>query len=158
MVASEPKIPRGFTLIEILLVIGIIAVLATVVIVALDPATRFQDARDSRRISDIQSISSTIQQYIIDNQGSLPSGLGDTEKQIGSATSGCDVSTGECAVNGDTDCVDLSASLNRYLKTMPYDPADGSESLTGYSAVVENGIVTIKSCGVSDLNLGSISR
>ena len=36
---------RGFTLVEILLTIGIIAVLATVVVVSLDPIERFQDAR-----------------------------------------------------------------------------------------------------------------
>ena len=40
---------RGFTLIELLVVIAIISILAVVVFVALDPVTRFQDARDSRR-------------------------------------------------------------------------------------------------------------
>ena len=54
--ASFRKRTSGFTLLEILLVIGIIAVLATVVAVSLDPATRFQNAKDARRLSDIQSI------------------------------------------------------------------------------------------------------
>jgi type IV pilus assembly protein PilA len=51
----------GFTLVEILLVIGIIAVLAIVVIVALDPAKRFEDVRNARRLSDIQSILMVVQ-------------------------------------------------------------------------------------------------
>lgn len=38
---------KGFTLIEILVVIAIIAILATVVFVALDPVTRFADARNA---------------------------------------------------------------------------------------------------------------
>ncbi len=80
---------QGFTLIEILLVIGIIAVLATVVVVSLDPATRFQNARDARRLADIQSILSAVQQYIVDHKGQLPSGLSTYEMQIGTSDSGC---------------------------------------------------------------------
>ena len=155
------KKQKGFTLIEILLVIGIIAVLATVVIVALDPAQRFQDAQDSRRVSDMQSILSAIQQYIIDNRGSLPTGLdnSETEKQIGTATSGCETSTAECAVNGTGDCIDLSIPLQRYLKTIPFDPVDGSDALTGYTVVVNaNNIVTMKSCSINDMSLASVSQ
>src|SRR3990167_1245836 len=104
---------KGFTLIEILLVIGIIAVLATVVIVALDPVTRFADARNSRRLSDIQNILTAVQQYIVDNQGSLPSGLDTTQKQIGTASSGCALTANDCS--GSTgSCLDLSTALARY--------------------------------------------
>ena len=38
---------KGFTLIELLIVIAIIAVLAGAVFVALDPLTRFRDARNA---------------------------------------------------------------------------------------------------------------
>lgn len=88
------KNKNGFTLIEILLVIGIIAVLATVVIVALNPAQRFADARNARRLSDIQSILSATQQYIVDNKGVLPPGLDSTEKQIGTDSSNCEMAYG----------------------------------------------------------------
>ncbi|EKD47532.1 MAG: hypothetical protein ACD_66C00019G0006, partial [uncultured bacterium] len=40
---------KGFTLIELLIVIAIIAILAAAIFVALDPVTRFQEARDARR-------------------------------------------------------------------------------------------------------------
>ena len=39
----------GFTLVELLIVIAIIAIIAAVIFVALDPLTRFQDSRDSAR-------------------------------------------------------------------------------------------------------------
>lgn len=153
-----PEKQKGFTLIEILLVIGIIAVLATVVIVALDPATRFADARDSRRLSDIQSILSATQQYIVDNKGVLPSGLNTTEKQIGTGTSGCELTVGDCSAN-TSYCLDLSTDLARYLKSLPYDPQNGSAATTRYSIVADaNNIVTVQACDSTDATISSVSR
>ena len=40
---------KGFTLIEILVVIGIMAVLATIVIIAINPAKQFAQARNADR-------------------------------------------------------------------------------------------------------------
>jgi prepilin-type N-terminal cleavage/methylation domain-containing protein len=153
------SVSKGFTLIEILLVIGIIAVLATVVVVALDPVTRFEDARNSRRLSDIQSILSAVQQYIVDNKGALPSGLDTNEKQLGTASSGCAITTGACEVNGDSDCLDVSGSLAPYLKTIPYDPENGSEETTHYSITVDaSNIVTVTSCESTDDTIDDVSR
>ena len=87
MASPHKRTSSGFTLLEILLVIGIIAVLATVVAVSLDPATRFQNAKDARRLSDIQSILSAIHQSIVDNRGALPSGIDTTEREIASSGS-----------------------------------------------------------------------
>lgn len=149
---------KGFTLLEILLTIGIIAVLATVVMVSLDPVTRFQDARDSRRLSDIQSILSAVHQYVIDNQGSYPTGLDTTERHIGTAGSGCAIG-GECSVGGDGDCVDLETTLERYLKDIPFDPENGSSSLTHYSIQLNsNNIVIVRACDSTDDTIAEVSR
>lgn len=152
------KAKSGFTLIEILLAIGIIAVLATVVVVSLDPISRFRDARDARRLSDIQSILSAVHQYVIDNQGAFPAGVDTTERQIGTASSSCDIS-GECSVSGGGDCVDLSTTLERYLKDIPFDPADGSTSLSHYSISLNaNNIVTVTACDSDDATISTVSR
>ncbi len=149
---------KGFTLIEILLVIGIIAVLATVVIVSLDPATRFQNARDARRLADLQSILSAVQQYIVDNRGVLPAGLDTAEKQIGTAASGCELTTGACGATASY-CLDFSGTLAPYLKDMPYDPETGSVTQTHYTAVVDgNNIVTIRACDSDDETIDEVSR
>lgn len=65
---NRPK-KSGFTLIEILLVMGIIAILATVVIVAINPARQFAQARNSQRASNINTILNAVGQNIADNRG-----------------------------------------------------------------------------------------
>ncbi len=66
---NKNKIKRGFTLIEILVVIGIIAVLAAVVLVAINPARQFKLARDSQRVSNVTAILNAIGQNMAENKG-----------------------------------------------------------------------------------------
>jgi len=141
---------KGFTLVELLLVIGIIATLAVVVFVALDPATRFRDARNARRTSDVETILSAVHQYIIDNKGSFPSGLdADDERMLGAEAYGCTNGNGGC--NAPDGCLDLSAELVRYLKEIPYDPTDGSSSQTQYTVLRDsNGLVTVRACSAEE--------
>jgi len=54
------RLVRGFTLIELLIVIGILAVLATVTLVVLNPAQMFAQARDSRRVADLEAVNKAI--------------------------------------------------------------------------------------------------
>jgi prepilin-type N-terminal cleavage/methylation domain-containing protein len=155
------KSKKGFTLIELLLVVAIISTLAVVVFVALDPATRFKNTRDARRTADTATILTAIHASIVDSKGSLPSGLtaGMSEKQLGTATSGCALATGGCSVAATGDCVDLSTPLVKYLKSMPTDPNGGTAALTKYSVVVDsNGIVTVKACGTEGSTNVSASR
>lgn len=139
------KKSKGFTLIELLVVIAIIAILATVVFVALDPVTRFVDARDSRRWSDVNSILTAIHQYIVDNDGSLPTGLttGQAATELGSC-GGCD---------------NLSTPLAPYLKSIPLDPGGGSAVNTGYEVEVDsNNIVTVSAPDAEGANPVEVSR
>src|SRR5258708_670810 len=141
---------KGFTLIELLIVITIISALAVTVFVALNPAKRLSDARDARRTSDVDTILTAIHEYIVDNKGSLPTGLTTNmvETQLGTGVSGCAIATGGCSVVGSTTCVDLGTVLNKYLKSIPQDPKNGTALLTQYSVTVDsNNIVTMKSCG-----------
>jgi prepilin-type N-terminal cleavage/methylation domain-containing protein len=57
---------KGFTLIELLVVIAIVAVLSVVVILTLNPAELLKQARDSNRISDLNTLKSAISVYLVD--------------------------------------------------------------------------------------------
>lgn len=69
------KSQKGFTLIEILVVIAILAILAAVVFAALNPVGRFQDSRNSTRRTNVESILQAIRLYTVDNNGSYPAGI-----------------------------------------------------------------------------------
>ncbi len=58
---SKTEIKRGFTLIEILIVVAIIAILASVVLIGLGPVQR--QGRDARRISDLQQVQNGLELY-----------------------------------------------------------------------------------------------
>lgn len=77
---------KGFTLLELLIVIAILAVLGAIVVFLLNPAETLRKARDSQRISDLSTIKTALGIYIasktspsMDNQ----SGSSINEKCIG---------------------------------------------------------------------------
>lgn len=141
----------GFTLIELLVVISIIAVLAVIVFVALDPVTRFRDARNSRRWTDIANILTAVHECIVDNGGittdCYTATAGETYEIVSNASSGCDdVCTN---VTSDTHCLDLDSAtdMGTYLKVLPYDPGGVTAGHTEYTFTVDsNNIVSIEAC------------
>lgn len=62
---------KGFTLIELLVTIAVIGVLMGAVIVAINPAKRLQDARDSNRKTIIASIASGMEACFTKYEGSF---------------------------------------------------------------------------------------
>ncbi len=57
-------ISKGFTLIELLIVIGILGILVVAVLLTLNPAEAQKKARDSKRMKDLATIQSVMDQYV----------------------------------------------------------------------------------------------
>src|SRR3989338_5447451 len=150
------RLQKGFTLIELLVVIAIIAILAVLVFVALNPAARFQDARNSRRVNDVNNYLTGIHECIVDNAGSLTPCIGtltanETYEIVNTGISAacddvCDA-TSTSQVTDDDNCAVLDTTLAAYLKTLPVDPGVVTTDHTEYTISRDsNNIITIAAC------------
>lgn len=98
-----------------------IAILAAITIIAINPTKNFRDARNSQRSSDALQILNAVTQYTSE-QGHSLAGLG--------TIPAC---TATPAVVG-TSGVDLGAVLvPDYLVAIPTDPSGGTDADTGYT-------------------------
>ncbi len=115
------KNQSGFTLIEILIVIGLIAVLAGVVLVAINPARQFAQAHDSQRLSNANAILNAIGQRIADNKG-LFRQTADTV-----CVANMDLSASAKVIGSGSGELNLRPCLvPTYLAEMPADPTTGT--------------------------------
>jgi len=126
---SSSVYQKAFTLLEVLIVVAIVAILAGIVIVAINPSKQLGNARDSQRKSDIGSIFTAINQYAVD-YGHYPIGISSTPTPICDPAQSCSGS------------IDLSALIPTYLIGMPKDPMSTTD--TGYSVAVANSNIYVE--------------
>ena len=122
---GNPTAKPGFTLIEILVVIGLIAILATIVIIAINPARQFAQARNSQRVSNVNTILNAIGQRIADNKGLFPAAAGCVVPAPATTyTIGIGVGT---FLAPATALIDLSCLTPTYIPAqIPVDPDGGT--------------------------------
>jgi len=129
---------RGFTLIEILIVIGMLAILATVVLVAVNPLRQFAQARNSQRQANVSAILNALSNRIADNQGLFET-----------ASTNCSTpipTTSTVMGNGTSEYNIRPCLVPQYLSELPFDPMGGANTCTdtnctGKSYITEYTIV-----------------
>lgn len=135
---AQLRSQRGFTLLEVLLVVAILAILAGIVIIAINPGKQLGDSRNSQRQTDINTILNGVYQYSLDNNGAVPAGVTTTATEI------CATGSSSC-----TGLVDLSAitASEKYLTAIPKDPQCSTTCATngtGYRILkTSNGRITV---------------
>lgn len=131
---------RGFTLLEILLVVAAIAILAGIVIVAINPGKQLGETRNAQRRADVNTILNGIYQYTLGNNGTLPTTIQQAATCTGAGNEICKTG-GDC-----TGLIDLAVLTNNqtYLTSMPFDPSSATTNSTKYIVVKSaNGRVTV---------------
>ncbi len=99
---------KGFTLIEIIVVITIIGLMATLLITLVNPAKQFQKSNDAKRKADLHQIQAVLELYRSD-QGQYPAAL----PACGSA---------------------LTAGTTTYLQKVPCDPKNTGQFQYQYTS------------------------
>jgi type IV pilus assembly protein PilA len=140
---------KGFTLLEILLVVALIAILAGIVILAINPGKQLADTRNAQRRTDVNTILNGVYQYIVDTNGTLPATITTTDTEI-------------CKTGGTcTDLIDLSVltAAEKYLVAMPSDPTGATTNGTGYKIVkTANGRITVSAPSAENSATISVTR
>lgn len=153
----------AFTLVELLIVIAIIAVLAVVVFVTLDPLTRFRDARDSQRWSDVTAMLDAAKLDQVDRDGAYLAA-------ITNMTAGSYYVVGTCSSGANTTCTaqttqaacaDLTGLVSAgKIPSIPRDPSTGTAANTDYYIMrTATGALTIGACDPENTPAGiSVQR
>jgi prepilin-type N-terminal cleavage/methylation domain-containing protein len=118
---------EGFTLIEVLLVVALLAILMSITYIAINPAKNFADTRNAQRSADVMEIINAASQYLAEdghtvaNLGSVPA-CGTATAPIGSVSGGINLA---------------STLVETYIAGIPNDPSQTAALIsagnTGYT-------------------------
>lgn len=128
---------RGFTLIEILLTVGVVSVLSSIVITAVNPTKQLGDARDAERRHNVKQLQNAQFQYLID-RGEFAGDKAIPSAQV-NAMQICRVS------KSDASCINVDPLIPTYIACIPYDGHETNTNFTGYRLYLDGGRATVES-------------
>lgn len=155
---TESSAQSGFTLIEILVVIGLIAILAAIVIIAINPARQFAQGRDTQRNSNLNAILNAVGQRLTDNRGIFAGTftINGTTYTCGPLPTVATAITTAMAADTTTATGALGCLTPTYITGLPTDPTNPAAPATAYDIVQDptTGRVTVS----TTINEPSIPR
>lgn len=127
------KSSLGFTLVELLIVLSVLATLVAITLVAINPSRMFGQATQTKRQSDAAVLGKAIDQYVIDQKGAIPSQLLplETPKPVAHNSGGAEADI-------------CSFLVPNFIPALPVDPSiSGSSYITNCSATYSTGYYAI---------------
>lgn len=146
MKERNSQVESGFTLIEILVVIGLIAILAAIVIIAINPARQFAQGRDTQRNSNLNAILNAVGQRIADNKGIFEGTVaGNAAYKCGPIPTTATAINTTIAADTTTPTGDLGCLVPTYITAIPLDPtATGPDTKYTIEKDSTTGRITVK--------------
>lgn len=115
---------KAFTLLEVLLVVAIIASLAIIIIIRLNPEERLNESEYAERLAQSVDLKKAIDSYIVSNRN-YPENIADLPTTYGIY----DI----CKTGQSTDCVNLDELVDGgYIGSIPVDAYNDTSAITGY--------------------------
>lgn len=153
------KYQKGFTLLEILLVIAAIGILAAIVIVAINPNRQLAQARDAERSGEVNALYKSFEQFLLEN-GQYPSEI--ESLSGGDAVEICAPGIDIVSCQSDGLVYVESDLVPTFLASIPIDPSVSSGNGTGYYVYRgTNGAVSVSAWNVEEesaLTIGAASN
>ncbi len=147
MTHARSPVRPGFTLLELLIVIGVVGVIASIVIVAINPGKQMEDAQHAKRRSMIREQQNAVLQHMI-GEGTNP---------IASAPTGAANAKRVCrASQTDATCINIDALVPEYLASLPQDPREADVLYTGYRVYQDSASRPVFCCDY--LPVGDVQR
>lgn len=111
---------KAFTLLEMMLVLGILGILAVIVMVAINPTKQLDEARGANRHASIREVENAVIQYVIDGNtlSGIPAGKSNAQAICRTGSSG--------------SCYSLDVLSPTYVVSLPVDPNETDPDITGY--------------------------
>jgi prepilin-type N-terminal cleavage/methylation domain-containing protein len=128
---------KGFTLLEVLLVIALIGILIGTILVSVNPNRQLAQARNLTRKSDITDIYNALEAYSVKNSANIVNTITTSYQEI------CDTGTRSTtnSLPSATYCdnkIDLRLLVPTYITSIPKDSRATGVANTGYEVAKTN--------------------